>query len=67
MMTTEVAKLGEHLTVQASRSTSSAGRPSMLETIYYLYVVDEEDHLRGVVSTRQLVTAIGKPLKSSAS
>jgi CBS domain-containing protein len=30
---------------------------SHLEMIYYLYTVDEEQHLRGVVSLRQLVTA----------
>jgi magnesium transporter len=32
-----------------------------METIYYLYVVDDEDHLRGLVSARQLVSHIGKP------
>jgi Mg/Co/Ni transporter MgtE len=30
---------------------------SHLEMIYYLYIVDEEQHLRGVVSLRQLVIA----------
>jgi magnesium transporter len=32
-----------------------------LETIYYLYIVDETDHLRGLVSARDLISAIGKP------
>jgi magnesium transporter len=32
-----------------------------METIYYLYVVDEEDHLRGLLSARQLVSHMGKP------
>ena len=32
-----------------------------VETIYYLYVVDDDDHLRGVVSARQLVSAIKTP------
>jgi magnesium transporter len=32
-------------------------RSSGLETVFYLYVVDAEDHLVGVVSLRQLVTA----------
>jgi len=32
-----------------------------LETIYYLYVVDEEDHLRGLLSARELLSAMGKP------
>jgi magnesium transporter len=60
MMTTEVAMLSETLTVrQALAELSHQGEH--LETIYYLYVVDTDDHLRGVVSTRQLVSAIGKP------
>lgn len=60
MMTTEVAKLSEHLTSKQALDELSK-QAELLETIYYLYVVDKEDHLRGVVSTRQLVTAIGKP------
>jgi magnesium transporter len=60
MMTTEVAKLAESLTVRQALDELSK-QAEHLETIYYLYVVDEEDHLRGVVSTRQLVSAIGKP------
>jgi magnesium transporter len=32
-----------------------------METIYYIYVVDETEHLRGVVSARQLVSAMGQP------
>jgi magnesium transporter len=60
MMTTEVAMLSETLTVrQALAELSQQGEH--LETIYYIYVVDSDDHLRGVVSTRQLVSAIGKP------
>jgi len=31
-----------------------------LETIYYLYVVDQTDHLRGIVSARQLVSQLAK-------
>jgi magnesium transporter len=34
-----------------------------LETIYYLYIVDEGNHLRGLVSARQLVANINKPQK----
>jgi len=60
MMTTEVAKLGESLTVKQALDELSK-QAGELETIYYLYVVDDEDHLRGVVSTRQLVSAIRKP------
>src|SRR5688500_16609332 len=60
MMTTEVAMLSESLTVGQALAELSH-QAEHLETIYYLYVVDSDDHLRGVVSTRQLVSAIGKP------
>ncbi len=60
LMTTEVAKLGEKLT--AHDALEELGRQaSELETIYYLYVVDEDDLLRGIVSTRQLVSSLGHP------
>lgn len=60
VMTTEVAKLGEGLTVK--EALDELGRQAEeLETIYYLYVVDETDHLRGVVSARQLVSAMTHP------
>jgi magnesium transporter len=60
IMTTEFAKLGESLTVR--RALEELGRQAEeLETIYYLYVVDDEDHLRGVVSARQLVSAMTRP------
>ena len=60
VMTTEAAKLDENLTVEAALQELS--RQAMeLETIYYLFIVDETDHLRGLVSARQLVSAIAKP------
>ena len=60
VMTTEVAKLPETLTVGAA--LEQLGRQSKdLETIYYIYIVDAEDHLRGTVSARQLVTHLGNP------
>jgi len=60
VMTTEFARLSESLTV--GRALEEIRRQAEeLETIYYLYVVDEEDHLRGLVSARQLVSAMGKP------
>jgi magnesium transporter len=59
-MTTEFARLSEDLTVgQALQEVSRQAEE--LETIYYLYVVDEEDHLRGLVSARELVSALGRP------
>jgi len=59
VMTTEVAKLPETLTARAA--LEELGRQSEdLETIYYIYIVDAEDHLRGVVAARQLVMNLGK-------
>lgn len=60
MMTTEVAMLEESLSVRDALSALSRESEN-LETIYYIYVVDSDLHLRGVVSTRQLVSALGKP------
>ena len=60
VMTTEFARLAESMTVR--QALESVGKQAeQLETIYYLYVVDDEDHLRGIVSARQLVSAMGKP------
>jgi magnesium transporter len=59
MMTTEMAKLAEHLSVR--EALNELGRLSeKLETIYYIYVVNDDDQLRGVVSGRQLISALGK-------
>ncbi len=60
IMTTQVAMLPETLTV-GDALKELARQSEDLETIYYLYIVDEKLHLRGVVSTRQLVSKIGKP------
>ena len=60
VMTSEAAKLAEGLTVKAAFDELSR-QSTELETIYYLYIVDDTDHLRGLVSARQLVSAIGKP------
>ena len=60
VMTTEAAKLSESLTVREALDELSR-QAEQLETIYYLYIVDETDHLRGLVSARDLISAIGKP------
>ena len=60
VMTTEFARLPEVLTAREALSELSR-QAEHLETIYYLYLIDEEGHLRGTVTTRQLVSAIGKP------
>jgi magnesium transporter len=60
VMTTDFAKLGESLTVR--EAFAELGRQAEnLETLYYLYVVDDTDHLRGVVSARQMVSAMTRP------
>ncbi len=60
VMTTEFARLSE--TMPVGKALEAIGKQAgQLETIYYLYVVDEEDHLRGLVSARQLVSAMGRP------
>jgi paraquat-inducible protein B len=48
------------LTVRQALETLSR-QAERLETIYYIYVVDDTNHLRGVVSTRMLVSSFGKP------
>jgi magnesium transporter len=60
MMTTEVARLPESLTVRQALEALSRIAEN-LETIYYIYIVDDNNHLRGAVSARQLVTHLGKP------
>ena len=60
VMTTEVACFSE--TLSAKEALEELGRQAEnLETIYYLYVVDDNNQLRGVVSARQLVSAMLKP------
>lgn len=59
LMTTEMAKLAEQLTVREALDEISH-QSENLETIYYIYVVDQEDKLRGVVSSRQLISSLGR-------
>ncbi|MEL6104741.1 MAG: magnesium transporter [Planctomycetota bacterium] len=60
LMTSEVAMLDESLTVRNALD-ELATQASDLETIYYLYVVDNDRKLRGIVSTRQLVSSLRRP------
>jgi magnesium transporter len=60
VMTSDFARISENLTVEAALKEVSR-QAAELETIYYLYVVDDEDHLRGLVSARDLISAMGKP------
>ena len=58
MMTTQFARLTANLTAQQAIDEIRA-QAEQLETMYYLYVVDEGDHLRGLVSLKKLV--LSKP------
>ena len=60
MMTTAFAKIGEGRLVREALE-EIGHQAEQLETIYYVYIVDDQDHLRGLVSARQLVSAMGKP------
>lgn len=60
LMTTEVARLPETLTVRGALEELSRIAEN-LETIYYIYIVDDQNHLRGAISARQLVTNLNKP------
>ena len=60
LMTTEAACLSENSTLRQAMEELSR-QAEHVETIHYIYVTDDTNHLRGVVSTRSLVSAIGKP------
>ena len=60
VMTTEFVRLSESLTIR--EAMNEIGRQGdEYETIYYLYIVDDEDHLRGLVSARQLLSGMRQP------
>ncbi len=56
IMTTEVLSLSQELTVEEAL-VYLRQKSAHLEMIYYLFVVDDEKHLVGVVSLRELVVA----------
>lgn len=60
MMTTEVTRFAEAMTVREALDALSENTDD-LETIYYLYIVDDENHLRGLVSARQLLAGMRQP------
>ncbi|MGI6038139.1 MAG: magnesium transporter [Limnochordia bacterium] len=55
-MTTEFVSLSHRLTAEAAICNLRELSPDA-ETIYYLYVTDEQNHLIGVVSLRDLIVA----------
>ncbi|QEG23153.1 magnesium transporter [Mariniblastus fucicola] len=60
MMTTDVTKFSETMSVREAMDALTV-QAEDFETIYYLYIVDDENHLRGLVSARQLLTGMRKP------
>ena len=60
VMTTEMAKLSKDLTIRQALD-EIARQSDEYETIYYLYIVDAEERLRGLVSARQLLTQMKTP------
>ena len=60
VMTTAVAKLPEDMTVRAALD-ELAQQSEDVETVYYLYIVDDSNHLRGLVSTRELISHLKRP------
>jgi len=55
-MTTEYVAVSEDLTAQQCIETLRRMEPNA-ESIYYVFVVDAEEHLRGVLSLRDLIVA----------
>ena len=60
MMTTDVTKFTEDMTVRGALD-SLAENSEEFETVYYLYIIDEENHLRGLVSARELLSGMRDP------
>ncbi|MBI2266118.1 MAG: magnesium transporter [Armatimonadetes bacterium] len=56
LMTTEIIAFSQNLTVEQTIEKLRELEPEA-EMIYYLYVVDEEEHLVGVLSLRDLIVA----------
>jgi magnesium transporter len=60
LMTSAFPKVTGEMTVRQALE-ALARQAAELETIYYVYVVDDQDHLQGVVAARRLLSAMGKP------
>ncbi len=56
LMTSEFLALRCRMTARESIQAIRDWQPE-IETIYYLFVVDDDDHLRGVVNLRQIIVA----------
>ncbi|NLS93330.1 MAG: magnesium transporter [Planctomycetaceae bacterium] len=60
VMTTEFARVSESTPVKQALD-QIARQAEQLETIYYIYVLDDEGHLHGLVSARELLSATRFP------
>lgn len=60
VMSTDFVRLSESMTVGEALQEISK-QSAVMETVYYLYVVDENDHLVGLVSARQLLRNLVRP------
>ena len=58
-MTSDFVRFQENMTVEEAIAEIGKQMDTQ-ETVYYLYVLDEWDHLVGLVSAKQLLAAIGK-------
>jgi CBS domain-containing protein len=56
LMTTEYVAVRQHLTAQECIDELRRMEPEA-ESIYYVFVIDDEEHLRGVLSLRDLIVA----------
>ena len=61
IMTTEFVVIPQNLTVKTAMAILREAAPTA-ETIYYLFVVDDDERLTGVVSLRDLIIADGDTL-----
>lgn len=60
-MTTEFATFAEGMTVREALDELGRQSTDEYETIYYMYIVDSEGGLRGIVSARQLLASMRQP------
>jgi magnesium transporter len=60
MMTTDVVRLQQSTTIREALNELS-NSANDLEMVYYLYLIDQDGFLRGVVSAREILSAMRQP------
>ena len=63
LMTTAFARLSESSTMREALD-AIISQTEELETIYYLYILDDAGHLQGLITARQLLAAMRNPQAS---